>query len=609
MTPEEETKSIELNSDSPWRSSQDQPVVHLTPSVDNTPPPSSFQPSRPKRTFKQKLGALLRSRKFWLLFIATLIVAGLALWFVQPTRWWLVNSFGARNTLTITTIAPGEGKAKVSRLGNVAVTVNGKSYKTDAQGKLTVPDVPYGKIAVTAKKAGYQDVSYGVTLDQDPFLHRFGGQETDDAARKIELSVKAIGIPVAFKVVDSLSGKPVNVGEFTIGDVVAKPDDQGLVSVKIPGTDDARITVSTNFGGKYVDQKFDIALDDTATPNVKTIPEIKVVPGGKHYFVSKRSGVLTVYSSNLDGSDVQPIVAGTGQETDQTAFAVSPDGKYGVLSSSRDGARNSKQDMLQRVYVVDLASKQLTKVDEGVSVRFADWSAGTLVYTTTAYDTTTTNSYPTTLRSVDTNSKRVYNFESADFISVGTVAFDKVVYQKYVNTGPDALASPILRVSPVNAAALKTLGEKTDFGTYLQLDFDRIAFKTGHDQAWHEYNLNTDQSKSISQPSSGSNTIQYIGTAEGDGEKRLMIDRVDGKYTLFVKDMSNGAVTALYGADGLGGPISWVGDVIVYRVVNAQETADYAISLNGGKPAKITDVTATSSTQGAVTDLQRFRFY
>ncbi|HKX24353.1 MAG TPA: hypothetical protein VJM46_03875 [Candidatus Saccharimonadales bacterium] len=605
MTPEEETKSIQLNTDSPWQSSQNQPVVHVTPPTE-TPTPG-YQLPKPKRTFKQKIGALLRSRKFWLLFIVGLIVIGLALWFVQPTRWWLVNAFGARNTLTITTIAPGEGKAKVSQLGNVAVTVDGKSYKTDAQGKLTVPSVPYGKVSVTAKKAGYQDVSYGVTLDQDPFLHKFGGQETDDAARKVELSLKATGIPVAFKVVDAFSGKPVNVGEFTIGDIVAKPDDQGLVSVKIPGTDDAKVTVSATFGGKYVDQKFDVALDDTATPNVKTMPEIKVVPGGKHYFVSKRDGKLTVYSSNLDGSDVQPIVAGTGQETDSIAFAVSPDGKYGVLSSSRDGARNSKQDMLQRIYVVDLTTKQITKVDEGYSVAFADWSGGTLVYTTTSYEATG-NNYPTTLRSVDTSSKRVYNFETADSIIVGTVAFDKVVYQKYVNSGPDAAISPILRASPVNAASIKTLGEKTDYGAYLQLDFDRIAYKTGQDQAWHEYNLNTDQTKSIAQPSSGSNTIQYLSTAEGDGSKRLLIDRVDGKYTLFVKDMSNGAVAPLYGADGLGGPISWLGDVIIYRVVNSQETADYAISLNGGKPIKITDVTATASTQGAVTD-NRFRFY
>lgn len=590
----------EPSADSPWHDSQDTPVVHAEPPAQQPP---ATQQAKPKRSLKQRLGVLLHSRKFWVFFVLTLLMAGIALWFIQPGRWWAVNLFGARNTLTITTIAPGEGKAKVSRLGNVTVTVDGATYKTDAQGKVTVPNVRYGKVAISAKKAGYHDVNYGVTLDFDPFLHKFGGKETDDAARTIELSLPATGIPVSFKVTDAFSGKPVTSGEFTIGDVVAKPDSQGLVSVKIPGTDAAKVAVVSNFGGAYIDQKFDIALGG------KAIAEIKAVPGGKHYFVSKRSGVLTVYSSNLDGSDVQPIVAGTGQETDATAFAVSPDGKYGVLSSSRDGARNSKTDMLQRVYVVDLATKQITRVDEAVRVDFADWSGSTLVYTTANYDTAT-NSYPTTLRSVDVASKRVYNFESTDSsLLVLTVGFDKVVYQKYVSSGPDALASPILRVAPVNAATSKTLGEKTELTSYLQQDFDRIAFKTTQDQAWREYNLNTDQLKSIAQPSSGSNTIQYLSASPGDGSKRLLIDRVDGKYTLFVKDMNTGATTVLYGADGLGGPIRWVGNVIIFRVVSSQETADYAISLGGGKARKVTDVTATASTQGSVTEQQRFRFY
>ena len=582
---------------SPWQSSQGEPVVHTV----TTPQPELVQPPKPKRSFGQKLKALLRSRKFWVGLVATILVVGTAMWFIEPTRWWLVNAVGARTSITIMTISPGEGKAKVSQLRNVTVTVDGKTYKTDDKGKLHADSVPFGKVVVTAKKAGYQDVTYNAVLDFDPFLHKFGGKEADDAARSIELSMKATGIPVAFKLVDFLSGKPVTTGEFTIGDTVAKPDDQGLVSLKIPGTDASKVTVSTNFGGTYADKKFDVTLGSS------DVPTITVVPGGKHYFVSKRSGVLTVYSSNLDGSDVQVIVTGTGQETDATAFAVSPDGKYGILSSSRDGARNAKLDMLQRIYVVDLTSKQISRVDEGITVSFADWSGDTLIYTTTTYDSTT-NKYPTALRSVDAASKRVYNFEASDYISVSTVGFDKVLYQKYTNSGSDVAISPVLREAGVNGSTAKTLGEKTDYDSYLQLDFDRVAFKTAQDQAWHEYNLNTDQLKTISQPSTGSNTIQYLNTANNDGSKRLMIDRVDGKYTLIVKDTATGSLTPLYGAGGLGGPIRWIGDVIVYRVVNNQETADYAVSLNGGQPKKITDVTATSSTTGAVVD-QRFRFY
>jgi hypothetical protein len=247
-------------------------------------------------------------------------------------------------------------------------------------------------------------------------------------------------------------------------------------------------------------------------------------------------------------------------------------------------------------------------VDEGVNVTFADWSGNTLIYTVTAYDATT-NTYPTTLRSVDASSGRLYNFETSDYISVSTVTSDKVLFLRYTSSGPDAASSPRLREAPVNATSVKTLGDQVGYDSYQQLDFDRVTFKTGVDQAWHEYNLNTDLLKNVQQPSSGSSSIvRYLSAASSDNGKQLLIDRMDGKYTLFVKDVSTGAQNMVYGDGGLGGPIRWIGNVIVFRVVNAQETADYAISLDGGKPRKITDVTAAASTQGSVTD-QRFRFY
>lgn len=598
--PEDQSpRSIQDDADESGPKDEEKPKKS-DPEPKMTPPPAPAD-SRPKRSFGQKLKSLLRSKKFWLLLVGLLIVAAIAAWFVQPSRWWIMNLFGGSNTINITAITPGEGKAKTAALRNVAVTVNGKSYKTDDKGTVKASGVPYGKSAITAKKTGYQDTSYGVTLDFDPFLHLFGGKAQDDAARNVELSMKATGMPVSFKVVDWLSGQPVTVGDFTVSDVVAKPDAGGLVSLKIPGTDDSKATVSASFGGKYIDKQFEVTI------GANTPQTVSVVPGGKHYFVSKRSGVLTVYSSNMDGTDAQAIVTGTGQETDATAFAVSPDGKYGVLSSTRDGERNAKRDLLQRLYVVNLSSKELTRVDEAVRIYFADWSEDTLVYTVYDYDSTG-NSYQSTLRSVDAGDKRVNNFESASNINVYTVAFDKVVYEKYVSSGDDHANSPILRAANANGTSIKTLGNKFAYNSYTQLDFDRVAFKTEQDQAWHEYNLNTDSLKTIAQPSSGSNTQQYLSTANSDGSKRLMIDRIDGKYSLIVKDTGTGESKTLYSAGGLGGPIRWMGDVIVYRVVTSQETADYAVSINGGDPKKITDVTATASTQDAVVD-QRFRFY
>ncbi len=579
---------------SPWQSSQGEPVVHVV----ETPQPVLSPLPKPKRSFKQKLRDMFHSPKFWMSVVALLIAATVAAWFIQPSRWWLVNLFGGHNTLTITTIAPGEGKAKVSELRNVAVVVNGVTYHTNSKGELKVPNIPYGNATITATKNGFQDVSYGVVLDFDPFLHKFGGKTTDDAARNVTLSMKSTGIPVAFKAVDWLSGKPVTTGEFAIGDVVAKPDDQGLVSLKIPGTDDKSVTVDATFGGVYTDKKFDIALGSDT-------PTIQIVPGGHDYFLSKKSGVWTIYGSNLDGTNVQPIVAGTGQETDAANFAVSPDGKYGVLSSSRDGAYNAHHDLLQRVYIVNLATKQIARVDEGVSVNFADWSGNELIYTVTSYDESN-NAFPTTLRGVDAASQRVYNFESADNISVSTVGGGKVVYMRTSNSGPDKASSPILREAPVNATTSQTLGDQVNYDSYVQQDAFRINFKTAEDQSWHEYNLSTDQLKSIQQPSTGSNTVQYLSTTSSDGNSHLLIDRVDGNYTLFAQD-SSGKQTAIYGDNGLSGPFRWVGDnIVMYRVSTAAGEADYVISLDTGKRQKVTDV-IDPSTSTVIN--QRFSFY
>lgn len=619
----------------PWHSSQaDHPVAHDEPAVAApahlpdealptieepknpiepaiTPASGELHPqpamqqsqpmSKPKRSFGQKIKATLKSPKFWLGLVGLIILGLVTAWFVQPSRWWLATIFAPKNTVTISTITPAVGDAKASQLRNVTVIVNGQTYKTNDKGQVRVANLPYGQVSIKADKAGFQSISYGVTLDIDPFFYAFGGKATDDAARKIELSMQATGIPVAFKAVDYLSGKPITDGEFAVSDVVARPDKNGLVSLKVPGTDASKVTVSASFGGSYIDKKFDVSLSGSSNPDVS------FVPAGKHYFVSKRDGVLTVYGSNLDGSNIEPIVVGTGQETSEIAFAVSPDGKYGILSSSRDGARDNKKNMLQRVYVVDLATKQISRVDEGYAVTYADWSGGKLVYTTTNYDASS-NSYPTTLRSVDAASKRVYNFETSDYISVSTVGADKVLYLKYSSSGDQKSASPVLRQAPMNATAMKTLGEQVTYDSYVQIDFSRIAFKTGQDQAWHEYNLASDSLKTIAQPSSGSTTVRYLSTANNDSSKRLIIDQVDGKYTLFMKDVATGAETKLYGAAGLGGPIRWIGNVIVFRVVTSEQTADYAVSINGGEPKKITDVTATASTQGAVTD-NRFRLY
>jgi hypothetical protein len=164
-----------------------------------------------------------------------------------------------------------------------------------------------------------------------------------------------------------------------------------------------------------------------------------------------------------------------------------------------------------------------------------------------------------------------------------------------------------LRIAPANATTSKTLGDQVGYDGYYQLDYDRIAFKTAQDQAWHEYNITTDQLKSISLPSSSDNSLRYLSTTSSDGSKQLFIDRVDGKYSLILRQGTES--TTLYGVDGLSGPIRWItDDIITYRVALPSGTSDFVVSLKGGQAKKVTDSTP-SMTKKVPDDDPRLMLY
>lgn len=550
------------------------------------PRPQFIDPNHP--SFGQRLKAMLRSKKFWLLFVLSLLILIVAVWFIQPTRIWLLNAVGQRTKLEITVLTPAEGKQPAAQLKNATVVVNGRSFKTDQNGKVTVADQPYGNVMITATKRGYEEAHVERVYDFDPFFYRFGGKDADDAARNIQLSMRSVGVAVSFKAVDWLSGQPITTGEFIIGDIKAKADEQGVVAFKAPPEESGKVGVRSNFGGGFTDKSFDISLTE------KTAPTITFVPAGKHYFLSKRSGAQSVYNTNLDGSEPSEIIPGTGRETDHTMFSVSPSGKYGVLASARDGAKNSQNMLLERLYVVDLEKKILTQVDEGVGLRFADWSGDRLVYVRNGVGTE--GGEQAAVRSVDVTTGKASDIATgATSFGRIIVGFDQVIFAQNTSGKDGLAATQVLKRVDLKTGAARELG--TTALTITQPDFDRVAFQTFPDQKWHEFNMNTGQLKDASRPPESASLV-FLGTPSPDGTKRIVIDRVDGKFTLSTKTTTDGALKQLYAAGGLSGPIRFIGDTIVFRMTTTQETADYVVSLKGGEPKKITDVTATARQPG-----------
>jgi hypothetical protein len=383
--------------------------------------------------------------------------------------------------------------------------------------------------------------------------------------------MKSVGIEVKFVAKDWLTGQPITAGHFGVGDVVTTPGAQGEVALHIPATDDKTVQLSAKFGGSgYTDTTKEITLD--AVP-----AEVTFVPAGKHYFVSKRSGQFAVYSSNLDGTTVAEVVSGSANETGDIAFSVSPNGKYAALASTGEATRDTFGTVQQKLYMVDLAGNKLTAVDTALQFDFADWSGDSVVYTARYREAGGASAHR--VASADAASQKYTALASDTTLKVVRVRLGSIVYLK---------AGGELRTVKIAGGSDKSLGDGVQKLT--QVEADKFAYQVA-DKTWRQYDVNADQVSTIPTPTALNRA--FLASASGDGQTQLVVEVIDGKPTLLARAVGNGQQKQLYAGQDLRGPIRWVGDVAVYRAGEA----DYAVGAIGGTPKKITDVTATQTSQ------------
>ncbi|HSW80871.1 MAG TPA: hypothetical protein VLG40_00605 [Candidatus Saccharimonas sp.] len=514
-----------------------------------------------------------RRKKFWFTTGFLLVVILAFAWFIAPSRYVIVNALGLRGTVTVKTIIAAGDNQPTSLLKQVTVMLNNAQWQTDAYGNLNAK-VPYGEYAVTAKKLGYSTASQQVEVDFDPFFHLLG-TKSEAPPPSLTMQLKAIGIPLTIHARDWLTGSPITYGAFTIGQQIARPNQQGDVSVTLSPTDVTTATVMATFGGGYTDKQFTVQLNDAQ-------PTITFVPEGTDYFISNRNGVPTIYSSNLDGSNAVQFLAPAANETAAMAIAVSPSGKYAALASTRSGVRDAQGNLLQQLFVVDLSNKNLTSVDQAQWFNFVDWQDDMLVYTASGI------SGAQRLASVNTVTATRTNLATAATFGIVRVALNSVAYQRSAAAG-DATASqnPELRVVNIKGGTEKSLGYNVQ--QLAEADPQTLAFQVG-DGTWRNYNANTLQIKTAAAPPSAAKA--YLATASPDGQTRIALDTIDGKPVIIARNVGSGQEKQLYTASGITGPLRILDGQVLFRIADGSQTADYILSLTGGMPKKIADVTA-----------------
>jgi hypothetical protein len=425
--------------------------------------------------------------------------------------------------------------------------------------------VHLGKQTVSAHKVAFADWSKTVSI---------GPGTTNLPA----VSLKAVGTQFTFTLTDYLSDKAVAGAEVTSGQASAQADKTGKAILTVQPSDKPTFTVTVS-AKNYRSEKLQVSTTDKAPQKVA------LVPAGKEVFISKQSGKYDLYKADLDGKNRTVLLAGTGNETPSLGLSVSPDGDEAALVSTRDNQRDSDGYLLSTLTLVRVDTGATVTLEHAESVQLLGWSGTRLVYQETVAGASAANPNRQRLISFDYHTGKRLQLASANYFN-GALLIGNKAYYTVSNTDPSA--SPSFSAIGVDATGKQTIASK-EFWTMVRTDYATIALQTP--AGWLQYTIGGSGTKAGTAPGSY-NSREYL--TGPDGDISLWTDVRDGKGVLLAHDNASGKDTVVTSQAGLGNPVRWINDdTVVYRVATAQESADYAVSLQGGQPKKIVDVTNT----------------
>ncbi len=321
--------------------------TEITPEIPvNT---SDKEPGRLKRLWVRYLAKKKLTIPLTVLAVISILLA------VPVTRYLVLGTFLSQDVPVV--VLDSKTNKPVS---GADVTIRSKTARTDGEGKANLSVVKVGKANLQIKKNYYKEYSQSITVG------------VKSKKEPLQTKLEATGRQVEITVTDKISGKSLTAVAIKAGDSEAKTDEKGLATIVLPA------------GGK--DQKAELSRQGFNTATVDIVAEnpgdkdnkFSLTASGKLYFLSKRTGKIDVVKTNLDGTDRQTVLPGTGREEEgNTVLLATRDWKYLVLQSRRDSPQ-------PKLYLLDTSNDKLTAFDEGdASFALSGWHDQDFVYTVT----------------------------------------------------------------------------------------------------------------------------------------------------------------------------------------------------------------------------------
>lgn len=514
---------------------------------------------------------------FLILFLSSSALAGWKTRFFSRIYW-------QYNQAQIAVVVSDEKDGRP--LTDIEVKVNGKSGKTDGEGKVSFT-LEAGEWEFLVSMPGFKDFSQTLRLKR--------GKNAD-----LLFSLGLATTSVRGRVLDFVDGQPLEGVEISVGGVSAISDVEGKFALE-------EVVIGTppfNAGKEgYYDFSQTLTLEKDKALN---LGDLEFLAKGKVIFVSNRDGKNAVYSAKLDGGEVQKVWDNKG--FNDTSPFLSPDGKHAIFLSDRDGKKGPYGDPINLLYYVSLGGGDPVRISTDEYIAADGWLKDNtgFVFHFSVYDETT---YETTefVKIVKIPSLEIINLESqtGDSLWMGAVEVSPqggwIAYALSDYYQPDRQGIYLVqadgtgkkRVSPRDYAE----------NLFFSEDGENLYYSTweGSGLEYFSYDLTAGTETKIPELpiqgrcvfGEGGGYCENLVVYSSSQDLKAFVDFRDGKNDIYVskKDGSgekritfSGGVESLFFA----GPN---GKYLLYSVSLPQENSAYVVGLGeGAKPKKVSDI-------------------
>jgi hypothetical protein len=520
-------------------------------------------------------------RKKWTLPLTFLAVVGLV--FALPETRYPVLALKMKRPFDVVVF---DSKTN-SAVSGAKVTLDGETLTTNAAGA-AVFDVKVGKGTLSISKQYYKSLSESVFV---------GAVHKTTNARTVRLVATGRQVPIA--VVNRISGKPIANADVKVLDTEVKTGSDGKAIIVLPTTASTQTAAVTASGYNDLSAKVQV------TSKVVAANTFALTPSGKVYFLSNLSGNIDVVSTNLDGTNRQTVLAGTGNEDpDNTVLLSTTDWKYLALLSQRTSGQDAA------LYLITAGSGQVSTInDSAADFTPIGWAGHDFIYESNPDHVQPWQAGSEVLKSFDADTGKTVTLDQSQLATVGSHTFysqfsnidivgGQVVYivQWYPgsNSTVDNFTNQNDSIRSVDVSGggkqdLKTVAAKQEINAtaivYQPGVIDVAFYFLNGTTTFYQYqNGNVTQTNTLTDSIFASSRPTYLESPSGN--QTFWAEPRDGKNTLFVGDAtgSNGtqiATLSNYTAYG------WYTDN--YLLVEQNGSELYIIPASGGKALKISD--------------------